>query len=240
MPFTFSHASAVLPLKNIKRSWFSLTGLFFGSIVPDFEYFFKLKIEDKISETAVGFFLFNFPLAVILSFLFHETARNFLIKNLPSPLDKNYSYWLRFDFLSYLRKNWPVFIISCVIGIASHLLLDFFFENEKIFSELNIYYLENFGIKFNILIERIFSAAAFIPLIIFVLRYKKKDDEYVSESIKEKIKFWGEVLGLALALLSIRIFFENEKPDIPYFIVASIGSGIAGFLIICGIKKFNT
>ena len=40
MPFTFSHPAIVLPFS---KKWFSLTALVTGSIIPDFEYFFKMK-----------------------------------------------------------------------------------------------------------------------------------------------------------------------------------------------------
>ncbi|SEF46838.1 protein of unknown function [Flavobacterium urumqiense] len=42
MPFTFSHPAIILPfLKNKKLS---ATALIIGSMSPDFEYFFRMKM----------------------------------------------------------------------------------------------------------------------------------------------------------------------------------------------------
>jgi hypothetical protein len=46
MPFTFAHTALIIPLCYIRRRyrWISATGLITGSVAPDFEKFFRLKL----------------------------------------------------------------------------------------------------------------------------------------------------------------------------------------------------
>lgn len=124
MPFTFAHPVVVLPLKQAKPKWFSLTGLVAGSMAPDFEYFFKVYGTSTVSETFAGIFTFNLPVAIGISLLYHLLVRNPLIRHLPSPYDKRFSGFLDFNFLWYLKRHPWRFLISTLIGIVSHLLLD--------------------------------------------------------------------------------------------------------------------
>ena len=76
MPFTLSHPAILLPfLKNKKLS---ATALIIGSMSPDFEYFFRMKMQSEISHTFWGIFLIDFPLGFIVMFAFHEIINNFL------------------------------------------------------------------------------------------------------------------------------------------------------------------
>lgn len=124
MPFTFAHPAVVLPLKQVKPRWFSLTGLVAGSMAPDFEYFFKVYATSTVSETLTGIFTFNLPVAIVISLLFHMLVRDPLITHLPAPYDRRFSGFTRFNFLRYLKKHPGRFIGSAIIGIVSHLLLD--------------------------------------------------------------------------------------------------------------------
>lgn len=124
MPFTFAHPAIVLPLKQVKPRWFSLTGLVAGSMAPDFEYFFKVYASSTVSETLTGIFTFNLPVAIVISLLFHQLVRDPLIRHLPSPYDRRFSGFTRFNFLRYLKKHPWRFVGSTLIGIISHLLLD--------------------------------------------------------------------------------------------------------------------
>ncbi len=49
MPFTFSHPAIVLPF--LKKKHFSATALVVGTMSPDLEYFFRMKIQSEISHT---------------------------------------------------------------------------------------------------------------------------------------------------------------------------------------------
>jgi hypothetical protein len=126
MPFTFSHPAIVIPLYRVARRWVSLTGLVVGSIVPDFEYFIRMKTPSVYSHTTMGLFTFNLPVGLFLCFLFHNVVRNSLFSHLPYVLNSRLSNYKRFNWNQYFLKHWYLVIICIFIGAFSHLVWDQF------------------------------------------------------------------------------------------------------------------
>ena len=58
MPFTVSHAAAVLPLQ---RLGLPLTALMIGSMAPDFGYFFAPDASRQLTHSLSGLFIFALP-----------------------------------------------------------------------------------------------------------------------------------------------------------------------------------
>ena len=83
MPFTFAHPAVVLPGVFLPKHWMSLTGLVVGSLVPDFEYFFRWQVLSLYSHTPAGIFWFDVPVALALCFVFHVVIKKALLENLP-------------------------------------------------------------------------------------------------------------------------------------------------------------
>src|SRR5688572_23246956 len=108
MPFTPAHPAIVLPF--IKWRYFSATGLIIGSLSPDFEYFFKMSVNSLYSHSKAGLFFFDLPVTLVLSILFHQLVKANFIGNLPAFLQARFQDALRLDFLSYLRRNWWIFL----------------------------------------------------------------------------------------------------------------------------------
>lgn len=126
MPFTFSHPSIILPLTYLPKRWFSLTGLIIGSLMPDFEYFLRMKIKSDFSHTLEGVFLFDLPLGILTAFVFHNIVRNNLFDNLPIFLKSRLVIFKDFNWNIYFKKNWLIVIFSIIIGTFSHILWDSF------------------------------------------------------------------------------------------------------------------
>ncbi|HTU64750.1 MAG TPA: DUF4184 family protein [Steroidobacteraceae bacterium] len=63
MPFTVSHAAAVLPLQRFKLP---LTALMVGSMAPDFGYFFSAEASRALTHSVSGLFLFSLPAGVFV------------------------------------------------------------------------------------------------------------------------------------------------------------------------------
>jgi hypothetical protein len=136
MPFTFAHPAIVLPLKNKYFSkYFSLTGLAVGSILPDFEYFIRMKMVSNYSHTILGLFLFNLPLGIIFCFIFHNIIRNDLFINMPYFLRTRLCIYTEFNWNQYFLKNPVLIIFSLLIGSFSHLLWDSFTHFDGYFVE---------------------------------------------------------------------------------------------------------
>ncbi|MDR2400467.1 MAG: DUF4184 family protein [Deferribacteraceae bacterium] len=132
MPFTFSHPAAAIPLKAlIKR--LSLPALIFGSIAPDFEYFFRMK--SKYSHTLGGMLWFDLPLTLALLFLFYTVIREPFINALPLPLRARFADILAFDLQTAFRKDWFIIYISAILGSFTHILWDGFTHANGYFVE---------------------------------------------------------------------------------------------------------
>src|SRR4030095_12199666 len=123
MPFTFSHPAIVLPLAKARLK-LSVTGLVIGSMIPDFEYFIRMRDKSKYSHTLGGIFWFDIPLALFVCFIYHLVVRNSLFDNLPSFLRDRFSSYKSFDWSKYFLKNWALALISIIIGAVSHIAWD--------------------------------------------------------------------------------------------------------------------
>lgn len=126
MPFTFSHPAAVLPLWNSKKHRLSVTGLIAGSMVPDFEFLFRLRETDIFGHTIPGIILFDIPAAILLSYVFHLYIRNVLILHLPKPIRQRFSGYLTFNWKWYFKRNLHWYFVSFITGLATHFILDDF------------------------------------------------------------------------------------------------------------------
>jgi hypothetical protein len=128
MPFTFSHPAVIIPLLYARQRypWLSATGLIAGSIAPDFEKFFRLKLASHYSHTIASIFYFSCPVAVGLSFVFHLLVRQQLLAHVPAALYQRVGQYRFFNWPSYFRQHYMGVLLSIIIGAASHLIWDSF------------------------------------------------------------------------------------------------------------------
>ncbi|MBO3273272.1 DUF4184 family protein, partial [Hymenobacter defluvii] len=128
MPFTFSHPALVIPFLHArgKYPWLSATGLLTGSIAPDFEKFFRLKLASHYSHTLPSIFYFSCPVALGLSFVFHLLVRRQLLAHLPAALYQRLARYRFFDWLRYFRQHYIGVISSIILGAALHIFWDSF------------------------------------------------------------------------------------------------------------------
>jgi uncharacterized membrane protein len=132
MPFTFSHPAIVLPLTRA-RLGLSATALIIGSIIPDFEYFIRMRNQSKYSHTLMGLIWFDLPLALLVCFVYHQIVRNSLFDNLPVFLKERVIEYKRFNWPKYFAKNWIIVCICILIGALTHLIWDDFTHETKFF-----------------------------------------------------------------------------------------------------------
>lgn len=64
MPFTVSHAAAVLPVHRLTR--LPLTALMVGSMAPDFGYFFSHEPSRALTHSFAGLFIFSLPVGLLV------------------------------------------------------------------------------------------------------------------------------------------------------------------------------
>ncbi len=121
MPFTISHAAAVLPLQRFGRFQLPLTALMFGSMAPDFGYFFSHDASRQLTHSFPSLFTFALPagLAVWLFYIYVlEKATITLLS------DRWHTRFAHTDAVTpALILRAPV---AVVLGAATHLVWDGF------------------------------------------------------------------------------------------------------------------
>ena len=66
MPFTVSHAAAVLPLHRFSQHKLPLTALMVGSMAPDFGYIYSYEASRALTHSFTGLFIFALPVGMLV------------------------------------------------------------------------------------------------------------------------------------------------------------------------------
>lgn len=124
MPFTISHAAAVLPLS---RTRLPMAALMIGSMTPDFAYFLPTELDlpaglGLLSHSVPGLFSFCWPVALCVWLLFVHLLETPTVALLP---DRWQEAFPRSDRALTLR-NLALASIAVILGAATHLLWDSF------------------------------------------------------------------------------------------------------------------
>ncbi len=120
MPFTLSHAAAVIPLR---RTPLVISALVIGCFIPDFPYFLLIKGHQLYGHTLSGMFLFDLPLGLVVLWLFHSYIKQPSLIFLPDGFRRR----LKFETFSFLPPaRLALIALSILIGSATHILWDAF------------------------------------------------------------------------------------------------------------------
>ena len=119
MPFTISHAAAVLPLQKTRLP---LAALMIGSMSPDFAYFLPGEPLREDTHSIAGIFWFCWPICVGLWLLFVRVLEQPTFALLPdrwrarfAPSDREISF-----------KTLALASAAVILGAATHILWDSF------------------------------------------------------------------------------------------------------------------
>jgi hypothetical protein len=121
MPFTLSHAAAVLPLQRLGKHELPLTALMIGSMAPDFGYFFSHDASRQLTHSVPGLFLFALP-AGLAVWLFYVALLEKATITLLS--DRWHTRFAHTDAIT--RSLIARAGIAIVLGAATHILWDAF------------------------------------------------------------------------------------------------------------------
>ncbi|MEJ8802155.1 DUF4184 family protein [Pontibacter sp. H249] len=239
MPFTFSHPAAVLPLTLLPRQWYSLTGLVIGSMVPDFEYFLRMRVRSEYSHTIGGLFWFDLPLAILLAFVFHHLVRNPLIDNSPRFIISRVESYRGFDFTTYFKRKWLVVIASILVGAASHLLWDSFTHEHGFFVDAIPSLSSSILIgSWQLPVYKVLQHSStvvggfLIVLAVWMLPENKRVEEAVS------ISYWCMVFTITVLVVAIRLLSGLDYRLYGHV----IATGIAAFfmaLVLTPLLRFS-
>jgi peptidoglycan/LPS O-acetylase OafA/YrhL len=78
-------------------------------------------------------FLFDLPIAILISIVFHLVVKKPLIANLPDYFSGRLQTLRDFNFIHYLKSHIFPFMICLLIGIASHIVWDSFTHANSFF-----------------------------------------------------------------------------------------------------------
>ena len=209
MPFTLSHPAIILPLAKGSPKWISLTGLVVGSMTPDFEYF--IRMGNSVSHTLPGLFYFDLPLALLLTFAFHNIIRNPLYNNLPTAMGVRLLQYQSFQWNEYFKTHGWVVIPSALIGAGSHLFWDGFTHGNGYFVQ-SIHELttpvEMFGDSIPIYrIIRLLSTV-FGGLIVLLYIFRMPGGQTVNQI--RSAQYWPILILLTTVIIAVRSLFGFE------------------------------
>lgn len=232
MPFTFSHPAIILPFlyfPNAKK-WFSATGLIIGSIIPDFEYFLRMKIQSDYSHTLLGLCWFDLSLGCFIAFLFHYFIRNTLIDYSPHFIKSRVIKIKEFDWIQHFKKKYFVVISSILLGAGSHLFWDSFTHHDAYFVNKISFLKESimiFEMQIPVLKILQHSSTLIGGIMMFVLfMYLPKKEIKIQKNI---LIYWLSLLILTIIFFSIRIIFIDAQ--IGNIIVSFISSLLLSLLL---------
>jgi hypothetical protein len=120
MPFTVSHAAAVLPLHRLSRH-LPLTALMIGSMAPDFGYFFLRDAPRHVTHSFPGLFTFSLPVGLVGWLFYIAVLEKTTITLLPDRWHTRFAHTDAITPSLVLRA-----CIAIVLGAITHLIWDAF------------------------------------------------------------------------------------------------------------------
>lgn len=237
MPFTFSHPAAVLPFSYLPKKWFSLTALVIGSMVPDFEYFIRMKISALYSHTWSGLLWFDLPLGLLIMLMYVAIVKDKLITHLPLWFNRRFSssrgpaHKTNFFYI-------VIVIISILIGAASHILWDsfthpagYFVKHHHLLRHKTMVLHQH--LEFYNILQHLSTIAGAV-IIAFTI-YRLPEDASTTASRKEILYYWLKIIGTAVLTLTIRILTGLKTVQYGDMIVTVISGLLIGLLLISAV-----
>jgi hypothetical protein len=122
MPFTVSHAAAVLPLRRLNLVW---SAFIVGSMAPDFPYIVGNIHYREIGHQFPGLIVFTIPVSLVALWVFHNVIKRPIIQLMPGGMQERLRDQ-RGDFRFLPLSRLLAIFGAVVLGIASHIIWDSF------------------------------------------------------------------------------------------------------------------
>lgn len=120
MPFTVSHAAAVLPFRKLNLVW---SAFIIGTMAPDFPYVIGNDMYRGFGHRLPGIVWFTIPAALFALWMFHNVIKRPIVGMLPIGMQLRLQRELRpFPFDG--AKRFTSIVVSIMIGIATHVVWD--------------------------------------------------------------------------------------------------------------------
>lgn len=231
MPFTFSHPAAVLPFAKVFKRNLSATGLVIGSMVPDFEYFIRMRDMSLYSHKWDGLVWFDVPLGFVLVIVYEFFVKDKLIAHLPARMNRRF-YSFR-GYTSYYTLQYLIaIVISVALGTATHILWDGFTHLHGIFVQRMPYLKHVVRVRgFPICVFSLLQlgSSVFGAVIIWMSYLTLPMSE--STGVKHAAGYWLQILLVMVVIVAIRFAFGMSYHEYGNVIVSVISGGLIGLLI---------
>jgi hypothetical protein len=125
MPFTISHAAAVLPFSRLLARWRLLSAVVIGAMVPDFGLFFPWRMHRFETHSAVALFTFCLPVGMAAYWAFQYLIKTPVLETLPNGA---YARWRPFSSTANIGsvRQWILVAFGVLAGAVTHLVWDAF------------------------------------------------------------------------------------------------------------------
>jgi hypothetical protein len=122
MPFTVSHAAAVLPFRKLNLVW---SAFIVGSMAPDFPYIVASTTYRNLGHDSPGVIFFTIPASFAALWLFHNVVKRPVIGLMPSGMQARLRPYAG-DFSFQGGRRFLAITASILLGIATHIVWDSF------------------------------------------------------------------------------------------------------------------
>ena len=232
MPFTFSHPAIVLPFRYLPKRWVSITGLIIGSMVPDFEYFLRMRVMSIYSHTWFGLLWFDLPLGLLSLFVYQFLIKDKVILHLPTCLNKRFSKYRGVDKPGSILQYFIVAALSILIGAASHILWDGFTHTTGYFVSMlpvlsNTIQVGDHHFFIYKIIQHgstIIGAAILVGVVYALPSVNSKANHHV-------LRFWLQIAVISIFVVVIRIMTGLSYHQYGDIIVTGIAGVFIGLII---------
>jgi hypothetical protein len=93
-------------------------------------------LKSNFAHSVAGIFLFDLPIGLLITFIFHNIVRDRLFVNLPIILKLRLIKFIDFNWRQYFKKHWIAVVTSLLVGAASHIFWDGFTHPHGYFVEM--------------------------------------------------------------------------------------------------------
>lgn len=121
MPFTVSHAAAVLPIHRFSKHRLPLTALMIGSMAPDFGYFFSHETSRQLTHGFTSLVTFSLPAGLAVWIFYVALLEKATITLLPDRWHTRFAHTDAITPSLIARAG-----IAVVLGALTHILWDAF------------------------------------------------------------------------------------------------------------------
>lgn len=255
MPYTFAHIGYSLPFGKKWNRYFSLSGLVFGSIAPDYDILFRLtKNRFHIFQYDLFSIVFYiYPLALLSAIAFHVFCRDVIILHLPEPLRTRFSQYLHYAFGTELRKRFPAITLSVLGAIFLHLYLDFlchYFDaySSEVFVYRHTHSQQAAEVGFY---AAIYLLPVLFTLVGFYLLWRSLElGSLKFSSIRfsaESLRFWALVFFVTLLTGSLKVWLSHRETGffIDFLVISMTSAFLIAIYVVCtfyhaGSRLFNS